>query len=101
MGTTVTKEQNSAAAQAVADNLAERFSDAGMTIEIIAHAAGKKYEFVRITCAPDQLRALAKHLKHDLGVNHCAMVTGTHIPREETTEVGRWLTISTDGRLRM
>ena len=37
MGTTITKEQNTAAAQATADNLAERFADAGMTIEIIAH----------------------------------------------------------------
>ena len=80
MGTTITKEQNTAAAQAAADNLAERFADAGMTIEIIAHSAGKKFDFVRITCSPDQWRAVAKHLKHELGVNHCGMVTGTHYP---------------------
>ena len=88
MGTTITKEQNSEATQAAADNLAERFSDAGITIEVVAHSAGKKFEFVRITCSPEQWRAVAKHLKHELGVNHCAMVTGTHYP--EGSESRGW-----------
>ena len=80
MGTTVTKEQNSEAAIAAVENLNSRFSDAGVTSEVVAHKAGKKYDFVRITCNPDQWLAIAKHLRHELGVNHCAMVTGTHYP---------------------
>ena len=80
MGTTVTNEQNSLAAKAAADNLSARFSDAGVTVEIVAHSAGKKQEFVRIKCSPEQWRAIAKHLKNELGVNHCAMVSGTHYP---------------------
>ena len=80
MGTTITKEQNSSAANAAAQNLSARFSDAGITVEIIAHNAGKRFEFVRIICSPEQWRAVAKHLKNELGVNHCAMVTGTHYP---------------------
>ena len=80
MGTMVTKEQNSAAASAAVENLNSRFSEAGVISEVIAHTAGKKYDFVRITCNPDQWLAVAKHLRHELGVNHCAMVTGTHFP---------------------
>ena len=80
MGITISKEQNSAAAKAAADNLAERFEDAGVTVEVVAHSASKAFEFVRITCSPDQWRAVAKYLKNEIGVNHCAMITGTHYP---------------------
>ena len=80
MGTTITKDQNSAAANAASENLAARFSDAGVTSEVVAHTGGKKYEFVRITCKPEQWVAVAKHLRFELGVNHCAMITGTHFP---------------------
>ena len=80
MGTTISLEQNAAAAKAAAENLTQRFSDAEITVEVVAHSAGKKFEFVRITCSPNQWRAVAKHLKHELGVNHCGMVTGTHYP---------------------
>ncbi len=80
MGTTITKEQNGEAAKAAAENVSQRFADAGVTSEVVAHSSGKKYEFVRIRCAPDQWRAIAKHLKHEMGVNHCAMVSGTHYP---------------------
>ena len=45
MGTTITKEQNSYAANAAAQNLSARFSDAGITVEVIAHNAGKRFEF--------------------------------------------------------
>ena len=80
MGTTITKEHNAAAAKAATENLSSRFSEAGVSVESVAHSAGKAYEFVRVTCAPDQWRAIAKHLRHELGVNHCAMITGTHFP---------------------
>ena len=80
MGMTITQEQNSEAAKAAVENLDERFSDAGVSSEVVAHSSGKKQEFVRITCSPEQWRAVAKHLKHEMGVNHCAMVTGTHYP---------------------
>ena len=48
MGTTITKEQNSSAAKAAAENLSARFGDAGVTSEVVAHSAGKKFDFVRI-----------------------------------------------------
>ena len=41
MGTTITKEQNSSAAKAAAENLSARFGDAGVTSEVVAHSAGK------------------------------------------------------------
>jgi NADH:ubiquinone oxidoreductase subunit C len=80
MGTTITIEQNAEAAKAAVDNIAARFGDAGVTVEAIAHKAGKKFEYVRITCSPEQWRAVAKHMKKEIGVNNCAMVTGTHYP---------------------
>ncbi len=80
MGTTITKEQNTEAANAAVENLAARFSDAGVTSEVVAHTGGKKYDFVRITCKPEQWVAVAKQLRLELGVNHCAMITGTHVP---------------------
>ena len=80
MGTTITKEQNSEAAKTAADNLNSRFKDAGISAEVVEHKSGKRYEFVRIMCSPDQWRAVAKHMKFELGVNHCAMVSGTHYP---------------------
>ena len=45
MGTTITKEQNSSAAKAAAENLSARFGDAGVTSEVVAHSAGKKFRF--------------------------------------------------------
>ena len=80
LGTTITQGQSSEAARAASDELNERFSEAGIVSEVIAHSAGKKQKFVRITCKPSQWRGLAKHLKHKVGVNHCAMITGTHYP---------------------
>ena len=80
MGTTITMEQNSSAAKAAAENLSARFADAGVSAEVVAHSAGKKFEFVRIICSPEQWRAVAKHMKNELGVNHCAMISGTHYP---------------------
>ena len=74
MGTTITMEQNSSAAKAAAENLSARFGDAGVSAEVVAHPAGKKFEFVRIICSPEQWRAVAKHMKNELGVNHCAMM---------------------------
>ena len=54
MGTTVTKEQFSTAAKAAVENLSTRFGDAGVSSEVVAHSAGKKLDFVRITCSPEQ-----------------------------------------------
>ena len=36
MGTTITMEQNSSAAKAAAENLSARFSDAGVSAEVVA-----------------------------------------------------------------
>ncbi len=80
MGTTITKDQNSKAAADAVSEIAERFSDAGVVTEAIAHSNGKGYEFVRITCPPQHWRALAKWLRYEGGVNNCSMVTGTHFP---------------------
>ncbi len=80
MGTTVTIEQNAEAAKACVESITSRFSDAGVTAEAVAQTSGKKYEFVRIICSPNQLRGIAKFLKLEMGVNYCAMVTGTHFP---------------------
>ena len=80
MGSIVSKELNAEAAKAVAEILNSRFSDAGIVVEVVAHTSGLAYEFVRITCAPSQWRGLAKYLKNGVGVNYCAMVTGTHFP---------------------
>ena len=80
MVTAVTKEQNAEAAKASVENLNSRFSDAGVSVEVVAHKSGKKFDYVRITCSPDQWLGIAKHLKNVMGVNHCAMVTGTHYP---------------------
>jgi NADH:ubiquinone oxidoreductase subunit C len=80
MGTTISAKQNSKAASAAVSAVNDRFSDAGIVAEVIAHSAGKKYEFVRITCAPAQWRALAKWLATEAGVNYCGMITGTHFP---------------------
>lgn len=80
MGTTITKDQNSKAAADAVSEIAERFSDAGVVTEAIAHSSGKEYEFVRITCPPQHWRALAKWLRYEGGVNNCSMVTGTHFP---------------------
>ena len=74
MGTTVTKEQNSSAAKAAAENLSARFGDAGVTSEVVSHTAGKKFDFVRIKCSPEQWRAVAKHLKNEIGVNHLSLI---------------------------
>ena len=80
MGTTVTIEQNAEAAKTCVSTISSRFGDTGVTVEAVAHTSGKKYEFVRITCSPEQWRGVAKFLKYEIGVNYCAKVTGTHYP---------------------
>ncbi len=87
MGMSLSKEQNSSAVSAVVSSLNDRFGDAGITAESVAHNSGKKYEFVRIVCVPEHWTAVAKWLKFEAGVNHCSMVTGTHFP-EGTPERG-------------
>ncbi|MDP6869556.1 MAG: NADH-quinone oxidoreductase subunit C [Candidatus Poseidoniaceae archaeon] len=87
MGMTISKEQNTTAVSAVVKSLSDRFGDAGITAEAIAHKSGKCFDFVRIICLPDQWRAVAKWLHSEANVNHCSMITGTHFP-EGTTERG-------------
>ena len=36
--------------------------------------------FIRLNCPPQHWLALAKWMRHDLNVNYCSMVTGTHFP---------------------
>ena len=74
MGTTITMEQNSSAAKAAAENLSARFSDAGVSAEVVAHSAGKKFEFVRIICSPEQWRAVAKHMKKPSRKSSCVYI---------------------------
>lgn len=80
MGIAITKEQNAKAASTIAAAISKRFSDGGIKAESVSHSNDKKFDFVRITCEPNQWRAVAKWLAHEGGVGHCSMVTGTHFP---------------------
>ena len=101
MGTTITKEQNGEAAKAAAENVSQRFADAGVTSEVVAHSSGKKYEFVRIRCAPDQWRAIAKHLKHEMGLITVQWSLELTIQMDQQKEAGRLLTTCIDGQYKM
>ena len=80
MGTSITQEQNALAATACLEAINARFEGTGITASVEHHSNAKKYAFVRMTCPPQHWIALAKWMRHDLGVNYCSMVTGTHFP---------------------
>ena len=80
MGTSITLEQNSSAAAACLEAINARFEGTGITASVEHHNNAKKYAFVRLTCPPQHWIALAKWMRHDLAVNYCSMVTGTHFP---------------------
>ena len=80
MGTSITQEQNASAATACLEAINARFEGTGITASVEHHSNAKKYAFVRMTCPPQHWIALAKWMRHDLGVNYCSMVTGTHFP---------------------
>ena len=80
MGTSITPEQNTSAAEACLSAINNRFEGTGITASIEHHSNGKKFAFIRLACPPNHWIALAKWMRHDLGVNYCSMVTGTHFP---------------------
>ena len=76
----ITNEQADTAAQAAVKAITDRFGGANVTASVEHHANALKMAFVRVHAPPQHWMALAKHLRFDLGVNYCSMVTGTHYP---------------------
>jgi NADH-quinone oxidoreductase subunit C len=76
----ISREQNEAAtAEAVAAAEAA-WGALGVTASSVAHSSGHGYAFLRLTVPPAHVVTVAKGLKHDMGVNYCSMITGTHFP---------------------
>ena len=80
MGTSITQDQNTSAAEACLEAINARFEGTGVSASIEHHSNAKKYAFIRMSTPPQHWIALAKWMRHDLGVNYCSMVTGTHFP---------------------
>ena len=76
----ISREQNEAAtAEAVAAAEAA-WGALGVTASSVTHSSGHGYAFLRLTVPPAHVVTVAKGLKHDMGVNYCSMITGTHFP---------------------
>ncbi len=67
-------------AQQAVDALLTRWSGTSLSAEVCNHSSGFKRPFVRIECPRNHWRAVAKHLRFELGVAHCSMITGVHHP---------------------
>ena len=80
MGMRVTLEQSNAAAEDAVKHINDKFGGANVVATVEHHANALKMAFVRIHSPAQHLLALSKHLRFDLGVNYCSMVTGTHYP---------------------
>ena len=80
MGMRVTLEQSNAAAEDAVKHINDKFGGADVVATVEHHANALKMAFVRIHSPAQHLLALSKHLRFDLGVNYCSMVTGTHYP---------------------
>jgi len=76
----ISREQNQAAtAEAVAAAEAA-WGALGVTASSVVHSSGHGYAFLRLAVPPAHVVTVAKGLKHDMGVNYCSMITGTHFP---------------------
>ena len=80
MGMRVTNEQSDAAAEAAVKQITDRFGGSDVAVTVEHHANALKMAFVRLNVPPQHWSAVAKHLRFDVGVNYCSMVTGTHFP---------------------
>ncbi len=67
-------------AQQAVDELLTRWSGTSLSAEVCNHSSGFKRPFVRIECPRNHWRAVAKHLRFELRVDHCSMITGIHWP---------------------
>ena len=80
MGMRVTNEQSDSAAEAAVKHVTDRFGGSDVVATVEHHANAHKMAFVRLNVPPQHWVAVAKHLRFDIGVNYCSMVTGTHFP---------------------
>ena len=80
MGMSISAEQNAAAVAAAVTASEEAWSALGVVAEAVNHTAGHGFAFLRLTVPATHVLTVAKGLKHDMGVNYCSMVTGTHYP---------------------
>ena len=80
MGMRISNEQAEAAAEHAANSINERFGGSDVQATVEHHNNAHKMAFTRVVAPPQHWVAVAKHLRFDLGVNYCSMVTGTHFP---------------------
>ena len=80
MGMRVTNEQSDTAAEAAVTSVMDRFGGSDVNATVEHHANAHKMAFLRLAVPSQHWTAVAKHLRFDLGVNYCSMVTGTHFP---------------------
>ena len=80
MGMRITNEQADAAANHAVSAISDRFGGSDVSASVEHHANAHKMAFVRAHVPSQHWTAVAKHLRFDLGVNYCSMVTGTHYP---------------------
>ena len=76
----ITNDQADAAAAHAVSSLADRFGGSDVAATVEHHANAHKMAFTRVNVPAQHWTAVAKHLRFDLGVNYCSMVTGTHYP---------------------
>ena len=76
----ITNDQADAAAAHAVASLADRFGGSDVAATVEHHANALKMAFTRVNVPAQHWTAVAKHLRFDLGVNYCSMVTGTHYP---------------------
>ena len=76
----ITNEQADAAAEHAVASVNDRFGGSDVSATVEHHTNALKMAFARIIVPPQHWVAVAKHLRFDLGVNYCSMVTGTHYP---------------------
>ncbi|MGB0377581.1 MAG: NADH-quinone oxidoreductase subunit C, partial [Poseidonia sp.] len=80
MGMRITNAQADAAAEHAVASLVDRFGGSDVAASVEHHANAYKMAFTRVNVPAQHWTAVAKHLRFDLGVNYCSMVTGTHYP---------------------
>ena len=89
MGMRVTNEQSDTAAEAAVTSVMDRFGGSDVNATVEHHANAHKMAFLRLAVPSQHWTAVAKHLRFDLGVNYCSMVTGTTSPTAGTSEAGK------------
>ncbi len=80
MGMMVSPEQNQSAVESFLDAMHGRFSGSGIEGSVEKRTSMQSNAFARITTPPQHWTGLAKWMRFEQNVNHCAMITGTHFP---------------------